>query len=196
VLAAEADTRGLPRAFASYDQLLADWRGTVERLRERLGLAAWPVPVGAAAPEIETFLSDALRHHRAERASQVRLPRPLAALHRDLERAAEEGESPALLRRLAAHRTRLREAARLYQPWAIPLDAALRAARDEAAGRARELAQREALFDAERRSREEEAAGLRRELAQHEALLEAERRFREEEAAGLRRELAQREALL
>ena len=63
-LAAEHDTRGLPRSFLHYSDLLADWRPVVDRLAAELGLV-WPVPPAAAAPEIDAFLSGELRHHAA-----------------------------------------------------------------------------------------------------------------------------------
>ena len=42
VLDAERDTRGLPRAFVSYERLLAGWRPALLRAGSRMGLA-WPV---------------------------------------------------------------------------------------------------------------------------------------------------------
>ena len=38
VLDAERLTRSMPRDFASYDALLADWRGVASRIGQRLGL--------------------------------------------------------------------------------------------------------------------------------------------------------------
>lgn len=61
-LAAERESRGLPRCFVTYEQILTDWRSVVERIGAVLGIA-WPRAPGAAAPEIEAFLSGALRHH-------------------------------------------------------------------------------------------------------------------------------------
>ncbi|MEI9983901.1 MAG: hypothetical protein WDN69_12230 [Aliidongia sp.] len=62
VLAAERDSRGLPRCFVTYDQLLADWRGTIERIGRTLAIA-WPRGAAAPAPEIDAFLTRKLRHH-------------------------------------------------------------------------------------------------------------------------------------
>ncbi|KCZ85712.1 hypothetical protein HAD_08505 [Hyphomonas adhaerens MHS-3] len=60
-LRAERETRGLPRIFVDFDQVMNDWRPLAERLAEMLGnrrkLSA------AAKVDIETFLSQELRHH-------------------------------------------------------------------------------------------------------------------------------------
>ena len=53
VLDAERDTRGMRRAFVSYEALVGDWRGAMERVGERLGVA-WPNdPAGLGDGEVE-----------------------------------------------------------------------------------------------------------------------------------------------
>lgn len=64
VLDAEADSRDLPRSFTCFDALMDDWRATVTRIADDLGLV-WPVAPDAAAPRIEDFLSRDLQHFRA-----------------------------------------------------------------------------------------------------------------------------------
>ncbi len=64
VLDAEADSRGQPRVFVSYDMLLSDWRRAVDRIREGLHVT-WPRQPDSAAGEIDDFLSGELRHFRA-----------------------------------------------------------------------------------------------------------------------------------
>ena len=64
VLDAEAESRGQPRVFVSYETLLSDWRTTVDRIAAGLDLQ-WPRQSDAAAPDVEDFLSDELRHFRA-----------------------------------------------------------------------------------------------------------------------------------
>lgn len=61
VLEAEADTRGLSRTIVRYARLLQDWRREVERIADVLDLL-WPVPLEAAAPEVDAFLEPTLRH--------------------------------------------------------------------------------------------------------------------------------------
>ena len=61
-LEAEAATRGLPRSFLSYEDLMADWRACVDRLAQDLDLV-WPTPPDAAAEGIAAFLSRDMRHH-------------------------------------------------------------------------------------------------------------------------------------
>jgi hypothetical protein len=63
LLEAERATRGQPRAFVSYEALLADWRSELGRIEARLAMA---LPVTAAvAGEIDEFLDASLRNHQA-----------------------------------------------------------------------------------------------------------------------------------
>jgi hypothetical protein len=62
MLAAEAGSRGLPRAFVDYDALLADWRPQVARIEAAHG-APLPDLSAKAAAEIDAFLSPELRHN-------------------------------------------------------------------------------------------------------------------------------------
>lgn len=63
MLAAEAYTRDLPRAFVSYDALLADWRSEVARIESAHG-APLPGLDAAAAAQIDGFLTPELRHNK------------------------------------------------------------------------------------------------------------------------------------
>ena len=65
VLAAERDSRGMRRAFVTYEQVLADAPGTVARLGGELGVD-WPRAPEVAAAEMRAFLSPALRHHERD----------------------------------------------------------------------------------------------------------------------------------
>ncbi len=65
MLAAEAYTRDLPRAFVSYDGLLRDWRGEVARIEAAHG-APLPKMTDAAAKAIGEFLTPELRHNDAD----------------------------------------------------------------------------------------------------------------------------------
>jgi hypothetical protein len=66
MLAAEAYTRDLPRAFVGYDGLLGDWRAEVARIEAAHG-AALPRMSEAAAEAIDRFLTPDLRHNDAGR---------------------------------------------------------------------------------------------------------------------------------
>jgi hypothetical protein len=70
LLDAERETRGRTRAVVTYDQLLADWRATAQRIATRLGIN-WPRPIDAAALEIERFLDTGMRHHHADEIESV-----------------------------------------------------------------------------------------------------------------------------
>ena len=65
MLAAEAYTRDLPRAFVSYDALLADWRAETRRIEAAHG-AALPKLTEAAARRIDKFLTPDLRHNAGD----------------------------------------------------------------------------------------------------------------------------------
>lgn len=66
MLAAEAYTRDLPRAFVGYDALLADWRAEAGRIEAAHG-AALPKLTAAAGQEIDRFLTADLRHNAGDR---------------------------------------------------------------------------------------------------------------------------------
>src|SRR5258708_19979824 len=64
MLAAEAYTRDLPRAFVSYDGPLGDWRGEVARIEAAHG-APLPKITEASANAIDPFLTPHLRPNDA-----------------------------------------------------------------------------------------------------------------------------------
>jgi hypothetical protein len=64
MLAAEAGSRDLPRAFVSYDALLADWRAAARRLAKAVG--PFPRRLEDSADEIDGFLSPDLRHNAGD----------------------------------------------------------------------------------------------------------------------------------
>jgi hypothetical protein len=61
VLDAESATRNASRAVISYEQLLRDWRSTMQRAGARLCIR-WPRPHDDAAPEIDAFLAQEMQH--------------------------------------------------------------------------------------------------------------------------------------
>jgi len=63
-LEADHGSRGLRRAFVAYDELLADWRGSIAALTHCLGMV-WPNDIGSAAPAIDPFLDQRHRHHHS-----------------------------------------------------------------------------------------------------------------------------------
>ena len=65
MLAAEAYTRDLPRAFTGYDALLSDWRLEVARIESAHG-APLPRLTAAAGRRIDQFLTPDLRHNAGE----------------------------------------------------------------------------------------------------------------------------------
>jgi hypothetical protein len=65
MLAAEAYTRDLPRAFVGYDALLGDWRAEVARIEAAHG-APLPKLTEAAGKRIDKFLNPDLRHNAGD----------------------------------------------------------------------------------------------------------------------------------
>jgi len=65
MLDAEQFTRGLPRCFVSYDDLLSGWPAAVTRIGRLTGIH-WPRTTAEAAPEIEAVVSDRYRHYRVD----------------------------------------------------------------------------------------------------------------------------------
>lgn len=65
MLAAEAYTRDLPRAFTAYDALLSDWRSEARRIEAAHG-APLPKLTEAAGRKIDQFLTPDLRHNASE----------------------------------------------------------------------------------------------------------------------------------
>jgi hypothetical protein len=65
MLAAEAYTRDLPRAFVGYDALLSDWRSEAERIEAAHG-APLPRLTAAAGRRIDEFLTPDLRHNAGD----------------------------------------------------------------------------------------------------------------------------------
>ncbi|NWK94270.1 hypothetical protein DM806_00865 [Sphingobium lactosutens] len=62
-LEGERGTRGLRRFFTTYDDLMDDYVGFIERSQENLGLF-WPRNSDKLRRELSTFLADGLRHHK------------------------------------------------------------------------------------------------------------------------------------
>jgi hypothetical protein len=156
VLDAEAESRALPRCLVRYEALLGDWRAVAARIARRTGLALDLGGAGAAA--VDAFLDADLRHHRAdgpgggstggEAQGDVDALVPgwvaeaeaalalLAAADADPGPAGSGSTGPgttAARARLDAVRRELDTAARLFGPLLRQREAALAAARAEAA---------------------------------------------------------------
>jgi glycosyltransferase involved in cell wall biosynthesis len=67
MLEAEHATRGSPRILLSYEELLRDWRGEINKITRALALS-WPRSPDEAATEIEEHLSPQYQHNVADEA--------------------------------------------------------------------------------------------------------------------------------
>jgi hypothetical protein len=94
VLAAERDTRGCGRVVLSFRDLLADWRGQVQRVFEAARLELPDLGQGSAVSgQIEAYLDPRLCHHvlSAESEEGEDLPRILQSTWRAVRDAARDG---------------------------------------------------------------------------------------------------------
>jgi hypothetical protein len=65
MVATEAGTRDLPRAFVDYDALVANWRAEVGQMEDALGTKL-PRLTAQSARQIDGFIAPELRHNRAD----------------------------------------------------------------------------------------------------------------------------------
>ena len=70
---AEAASRDFSRVVISYDDLLRDWRGCVQRMGSEL-LLQWPVSISEARSSVEQFLNPGERHHKLGGKNDTPLP--------------------------------------------------------------------------------------------------------------------------
>lgn len=113
VLEAEIGSRGLPRYHTSYAALLTGWPSLASAAQAELGIS-WPRLSPLASEEIDEFLSNRLRHHRASSASVSDNPLLSAWLRETFDvfgRWADSGEEAADHATLDRIRTELDSAA-------------------------------------------------------------------------------------
>jgi len=204
VLAAEQATRGLPRCFTLYDDLLYDWRSVARKIGEELNFA-WGRDRARVEAEIDAFLTSELRHHRSDRAGLVahdalhglcaRTWEALASLRTDADDAAAQAT-------LDEVKAELDAALGVLGPLVAVLDRDRLRVQQQGAAREQELLAQQAELEAQARAaaarREELENQLRREVEQREELenqLRREVEQREELENQLRREVEQREEL-
>lgn len=92
VLEAEHDSRGVTRAFTSFDRLMADPAGEIDRMETALG-QDFPVAPSDRDSALAGFLEGELRHHHT--AGVKDLPEMVAAVYEVMTRWAETGEDSA-----------------------------------------------------------------------------------------------------
>lgn len=63
-LDAEFTSRGLPRSFVYYDDLLEDWRGVAGRIGSDLDIT-WPIRAEGAEEAVQNFISSDMKHSTA-----------------------------------------------------------------------------------------------------------------------------------
>ncbi|WP_024279240.1 sulfotransferase family protein [Xanthobacter sp. 126] len=99
-LDSEIATRGMPRTVISFDGLMADWRGTMDRAGRQLG-EQWPELPPESLAEIDGTLKPSLRHHALPPPSRTTWRGLLAAQTFDaMQRLMVDPQDRAACRRL------------------------------------------------------------------------------------------------
>ncbi|HWA01170.1 MAG TPA: glycoside hydrolase family 99-like domain-containing protein [Caulobacterales bacterium] len=96
VIALERASRGVPRVFVAYDDLLRDWRRSIARIERVLGISM-PLRTAAGDLDIDKFLSRDKRHHEhslADVAARTDLPAWIAKAYDWLHAAAQGASEP------------------------------------------------------------------------------------------------------
>lgn len=65
VLDAERESRGLPRSFLNYEDLLENWHKEIDRITRELGIS-WPIDEKTMQLNMENLIDSALRNHNLE----------------------------------------------------------------------------------------------------------------------------------
>ena len=195
VLEAEHQTRGHPRAFLSYGDLLADPRAAIERVVAALPVD-WPRTLDEIAGEIREFVEPGLRHQVAERSAIDALGDRSPWLRQALsycEALAHAGDD-CVLTRLDALRAEFDAADALFTP-AYKHDGLAEVAgmRGPRAGSRRESGRHQAEVAALRRSLSEREQVVA-ESAKRIAALDQARAAAEAQVAALDHALAERHA--
>ena len=116
VLDAEAASRGYPRAFITYDDVMTSWSEVMTSVEDMLGIS-WPRQPVQVSDEIEAFLSHGLRHHKADVRQLEEEERSfawVASVFNILSRWAKEGEDEVGLAALDDIRGKLNDAAGIF----------------------------------------------------------------------------------
>lgn len=88
---AEAASRDFSRVVISYDDLLCDWRGCVQRMGSEL-LLQWPVSISEARLSVEQFLNPGERHHKLGGKNDAPLPELAQQAYQSFIAKANGGE--------------------------------------------------------------------------------------------------------
>ena len=195
VLEAEQATRSVTRCFVSYENLLLDWRSTVSKISEEVGLS-WPKDSIRAADAIDEFLSTELRHHRAAGeggATQDALHRLSLRAWCAVKTLCIDNKCPSALAALDQVAEEFNQATDVLSPLVVSLDTGLLSTRQQLIDRDRLFANLgETLGERDKRIADlKETLAARDAVAQH---LQDEATRRSGEAEALRAEVAQRQS--
>jgi hypothetical protein len=189
-LEVEQASRGCPRIFQLYDDLIFDWRPFADKLAG-IGGPKSEALTGEIAGEIDDFLSADLRHHHATRESLARLADAtvVTEMYDQMVQVAAGGDEAPLRACFEHVRGRIWEAAKLFRAVASA----------QAEDNRDKLARRESETTAELQRRDAQLEQLQFQLRQREAQIAemtSELRQREARAEEVTVELGQRSAAI
>jgi hypothetical protein len=145
VLDAEAETRGMARAFLDWPQFLGNGRNALARASEQLGVI-WPYWCEGALADIDQFVSSDLRRQRTSEAEMYMHPAVSDLVRRTYAAMIElvhDSASSSVLRRLDDLRAGFEIASTLFD---LPMREATDAVRRVRSQAAAELARGEAIL--------------------------------------------------
>ena len=149
ILEAERATRNRARSFVSYDMLIEDWRGIVERISTDTRID-FPATADEVAALMDEFINPSLRHH-SHKSAEVALSGEMAGwideAYQALQMLAANGQSSNAMARLDAVRHEFRRAEGLLESYARTGRTALERANAATSSLAEASRQRQASVD-------------------------------------------------
>jgi GT2 family glycosyltransferase len=98
VIESEKHSRHLPRTLTTYEKILSDWQGQVDRIARLLGID-WPVAPESIRDEVAGFVRPSSRHHQVDNAdflADQSVPAQVRRLYSAILSAAESGDADEL----------------------------------------------------------------------------------------------------
>lgn len=115
---AEAASRGFPRAFLRYADLLDDWQAQVDRVADQLQVT-WPRRSNATVAEVNEYLTARLRHHVVAEPSMTarsKIAQWVGDCHRVVQSLVDDPGSADAQRQLDSIRREFDETSEIFAP--------------------------------------------------------------------------------
>jgi hypothetical protein len=195
VLDAERDTRGMPRCFLNFEDLLTGWRHQLDRAAKAVGIV-WPSWSKASEASVEQFLTMDLYHEKntlEDMRSHPDVARWVSETYDILRTIAAEGENEELLEELDLMREKFEESCNVFGALDVVQEQTARRLREELSLGAAEVERQRASvnqYQIKVMQREQDVAQLRADNQR----MACDLRASAEELQALRDVLAEREA--